>query len=168
MIKKYLFPNLYIKSVYNIDFKKLKENGIKLIIFDIDNTLKTYEEKVPSKENIELFNKIKSYGLDVCLLSNGRRSRVERYNETLNLRAEHMALKPLRVKLRRLLKEYKVKKEEVVIIGDQVFTDVLVGNRMKIMTILVEPIKMKDTIMEKIKRKLEKMVIKLYNNKQHL
>lgn len=168
MIRKYLVPDLYVDNVYEVNYEKLLSNGIKLIIFDIDNTLKTYDEKVPSEENIKLILKLKSIGFEVCLLSNGRKSRVENYNNDLNLKAIHLGLKPLKFNIKRLLKEFKVKNRETAIIGDQIFTDVLVGKRMKITTILVKPIKPKKTFIEKIKRNLEKVILKLYNNTQCL
>ena len=61
------FPDMYQKSIYDIDYKKLKHNGIKCILFDLDNTLVPPNENKPNKkihdliDNLkELVNKIKN------------------------------------------------------------------------------------------------------------
>lgn len=163
MIRKLLLPDLYKKDVNEIDYSKLKKEGIKLIIFDIDNTLKTYDEKVPSNTIKELFKSIKNNGFEIGLLSNGRKSRVKKFNEEINLFSIYLGLKPVPFNVKRMMNKFKVKKKEAVLIGDQIFTDVLAGKLSGIKTILVEPIKPKTTKVEKIKRKLEKLVLKLYN-----
>jgi len=166
MIRRLLVPDEYIKSVYDINLDELKKRGIKLIVFDIDNTLKTYDETIPSSKNKDFFELIKSKGMDVCFLSNGRKKRVKKYNEDINFMAIHCALKPLPYNLKKILKYNKVSEEEVVIVGDQIFTDVIAGKLSNVGTILVEPIKPKNTLIEKFKRMLEKHVLKVYNRKQ--
>lgn len=163
MFRKMLLPDSYKKKVFDINFKKLYEDGIRLIIFDIDNTLKTYGEKVPSKEIKELFNSIRNEKINICLVSNGRKSRVDKFNEEINLDATYLSLKPFPFKIFKMMNRFKAKRKETVLIGDQIFTDVLAGKLAFIKTVLVEPIEPKKTNVEKIKRKLEKTILKLYN-----
>ncbi|MCQ2979048.1 MAG: YqeG family HAD IIIA-type phosphatase [Clostridia bacterium] len=163
MFRKFLLPDLYKETVSDIDYKKLYEKGIRLIIFDIDNTLKTYGEKVPSNEIKELFNRIKAENIKLCLVSNGRKSRVDKFNEDIKLDAFHLSLKPIPFNVIRMIKKQGFKRKETVLIGDQIFTDVLAGKFSFIKTILVKPIEPKKTKSEKIKRKLEKSILKLYN-----
>lgn len=163
MFRKMLMPDLYKDDVNDIDYKHLASSGIKLLIFDIDNTLKTYEEKVPSKEIKTLFDDIRKQNIDICLLSNGRKSRVKKFNEEVKLNNISLGLKPLPFGVFRMMRRFKVKKKETALIGDQIFTDVLCGKLSGVRTILVKPIKPRKKA-EKIRRKLEKSILKLYNN----
>lgn len=166
MFRKMFLPDLYVEKVFDIDYKKLYEKGIRLIVFDIDNTLKTYGEKVPSNDIKELFNSIRGENIEVSLVSNGRKSRVDKFNEEIKLDAMHLSLKPIPFNVIRMIKKLGFKRKDAVIIGDQIFTDVLAGKFAFVKTILVKPIEPKKTKTEKIKRKLEKSILKLYNNGQ--
>lgn len=166
MFRKMFLPDLYVEKVFDIDYKKLYEKGIRLIVFDIDNTLKTYGEKVPSNDIKELFNSIRGENIEVSLVSNGRKSRVDKFNEEIKLDAMHLSLKPIPFNVIRMIKKLGFKRKEAVIIGDQIFTDVLAGKLAFVKTILVKPIEPKKTKTEKIKRKLEKSILKLYNKGQ--
>ena len=102
------------------------------------------------------------------MVSNGRKSRVDKFNEDVKLDAFHLSLKPIPFNVIRMIKKLGFKRKEAVIIGDQIFTDVLAGKFAFVKTILVKPIEPKKTKTEKIKRKLEKSILKLYNNGQWL
>lgn len=162
MIKR-LFPTQMIDSIYELPIHKLKDIGIKGIIFDIDNTLVPYDVPTPTKEIIAFFEQLKSEGIHVTLVSNNTEERVTRFNKDLKLVAIHKAQKPLKKNLRRIVQELGCKPQEVVLVGDQIFTDVYGGNRMGMKTFLVKPISDKDEWQVKIKRKLEKYIIKGYN-----
>ena len=137
MIKKF-FPEKYVDSVYAIDVEKLKKDKIEAVIFDIDNTLVPYFIPNANEKIKQLFSKIKESGLKVGVLSNNRERRVSLFCRDLNIEYVHNAGKPGVKGLGRLIKKLGVKNHKnTVIIGDQVFTDVLCGNRMGIHTILV-------------------------------
>ena len=92
----------------------------------------------------------------VYIFSNALPKRVEPFRRTLKVIGVPFALKPLKRNFKRMLKTFK--KEEIAIIGDQIFTDVFGGNKVGITTILVDPISKKDLIITKIFRFLEKLV----------
>jgi len=158
----YFFPDVYQKSIYNINYNKLKENGIKCLLFDLDNTCVPYIDRVPTKKLKNLFNKLEEDGFKVILFSNSPRKRLEVFKKELNIDCCSKAGKPRKTKFLKVLKLYNYDLSEVAIIGDQLMTDILGGNRVGIMTILVNPMSNIDMPFTKVyrfieKRKIEKM-----------
>jgi len=165
MIRKF-FPEKYVDSVYAIDVENLKNQKIEAVIFDIDNTLVPYFIPNANEKIKGLFSKIKESGLKVGVLSNNKERRVSLFCRDLNIEYVHKAGKPGVKGLGRLIKKLGVKNHKnTVIIGDQVFTDVLCGNRMGIHTILVKPISKKDEFGTWLKRGVESIIINLYLKK---
>jgi HAD superfamily phosphatase (TIGR01668 family) len=164
MLEK-LKPHLYVDDIHSIDYDLLINQGIKGIIFDIDNTLIPYEENIPREATIELINNLKSKGFQLVLASNGPAKRVADFNLNLNLHAMHRSLKPLKRNLQKAMVNMNLKNNEIAIIGDQIFTDVLAGNRAGMFTILVKPISAKKSIIEYIKRKIEDKLLQKFNKK---
>lgn len=158
-----LKPNLYIKTVYDLDTSLFRERGICGIIVDIDNTLVAWNTKEPDERVVNLICKLTSEGYKVCILSNNTRRRVEEFNRCLNLPAIHKAIKPRKNAFRKALKLLGTQPANTAVIGDQLFTDVYGGNRLGMFTVLVNPISDKEFIWTKLVRKLEKWVIKKNN-----
>ncbi len=162
-VRKYI-PTFVYKSVYDIDFLHIynKEN-IRFIFLDIDNTLAPYNENLPTKEAKKLVEELLEIGFELMLISNNNKKRVLRYSEPLGLNAVHFALKPFKRGFKKGLKmaSKPYKPEEVLVIGDQLMTDIFGANRMGFMTILVEPIKRKtDILSTRINRLRERRVLK--------
>ncbi len=158
-----LKPYMYVDDIYNIDYDRLKKEGIRGLIFDIDNTLIPYEESIPRETMINLFDDLREMGFAISLASNGPKKRVEQFNIKLELFALHRSWKPLVINIKKAMKDMKLSKEEVAIVGDQIFTDVLAGNRAGIKTILVKPICPKKNIVEKTKRNIENILLQKFN-----
>ena len=152
-----LKPTYYYPNIYKINYQKLKDNGIKCLLFDLDNTIASLEEKTPSKKLTNHFQKLTKLNFDIYIFSNATKKRVEPFKK-LNKTIIHFALKPLRINFNKLLRKYN--KNEVAIIGDQIFTDILGGNKVGITTILVDPITNKDLIVTKLNRIIEKKIKK--------
>ena len=161
MMRK-LYPKLYLSSIFELDLVALIEEGIKGMIFDIDNTLVPYDVAEPTPEIVELFNQLKNEGFKICLMSNNVEDRVMRFNKNLKVFAIHKSAKPRTKNFKRALELMNLSKEEVAIVGDQIFTDVYGGNRTGVKTILVKPVSEKDEWITKIKRGIEQRVIRHY------
>ena len=159
---KYFFPHTYIQSIFEIDTDYLKTNGIKAIIFDIDNTLVSYDVEEPTEEVIKLFQELQQKGFKICLLSNNTKERVIRFNKGLKIFAIHKANKPLTRNFKRAMALLGTDEKSTAIVGDQIFTDVYGGNRAGLMTILVMPVSDKDEWITKVKRGLERRIINAY------
>jgi HAD superfamily phosphatase (TIGR01668 family) len=167
--KKFI-PSEFHNSVYEIDFDELYKNGKRLILSDLDNTLISYAETVPTKENKVLFKHLEELGFEIILVSNNVPSRIETYCENTHVKGYANARKPLNIGLRRAFHSGKrvYKKEEVVVIGDQLMTDIWGANRMGLYSILVNPIKRKtEKWYTKMNRKIEeKMLVKIQTKYQ--
>lgn len=161
MLKR-LFPSQFVDSIYDIEFKKLYQDGYRGIIFDIDNTLVSYDTKHPDENIITLFDELKRQGFAVALVSNNNKIRVQTFNEKLKVDAYHKALKPSTRKIKIAMDKIGTNKSNTVFVGDQIFTDIYGGNRIKLKTILVVPISEKEEWVTKIKRSTEKKILKAY------
>ncbi len=161
MIKKYI-PYDVVFTIYDINYKKLYADGIRYLLFDIDNTLLTYDEPDPRKEHYGFFRELKLIGFKICLISNNHRDRVERISKPLDVYGVWDAYKPLTIGFKKALKIMKVdNKNEVVAIGDQIVTDVSGANKTKIKSILVKTImKSNQKWYTIINRSREKNIIK--------
>ncbi len=162
-MKRRFIPDLYLNTVYELDISLLKAKGIKSIIVDIDNTLVSWETRVPDDKVTELVCKLTSEGFKICILSNNTKKRVEEFNECLKLPAIHKAIKPSKTAFRRAMRLMNSSPENTAVIGDQLFTDVLGGNRLGLFTVLVSPISDKEFIWTRFVRLLEKSVLKRNN-----
>lgn len=158
---KFLYPDFYYKSVNEIPFAKLKEMGIKALIFDIDNTLTMHGER-GNIENINFFDFLKKEGFKCLVMSNNKKERVEEFATYVDVSYIYDAKKPLKKSYLKALDILKVHKKEVIFIGDQLFTDVLGANLFGIKSILVSPISEKEEIQIVFKRSLEKIILKFY------
>ena len=136
-------PKIYQKNIFEINYKELKNEGIKCLIFDLDNTLGLISHKSCPDEAKELINKLKK-DFTVIISSNNTRKRLKPYLEELGIDGVAWSMKPSIKSLIQIKAKYKLKKKEMCIIGDQIVTDVLAGNRYHIKTILVDPLGEKD------------------------
>lgn len=157
-MEKYI-PDVYQKSIYDINYKKLFQQGIKCLLFDLDNTLVPPSVKEPTEEVLELMENLKNMGFKLIILSNSPKKRVEQFQNRLGIDGLYSCKKPLSKKFLLVLSMYNYTINEVAIIGDQIMTDVLGGNKVGILTILVNPITKKELIITKFNRLLEKIII---------
>ncbi len=161
MLKRF-YPNEYVNDVEGINYNRLKELGIKGLIYDLDNTLSPFDIEKPTDNIIKLINKLKGEGFKICLVSNNKGNRVKIYNEELGLPSISKAGKPKTGCIKKAKELLNLKNDEIVIIGDQMFTDIWVGNRAGIMSILVKPIAGRDEFTVRLKRGVESKVLKKY------
>lgn len=159
-----LIPKLHVKSPYELDIEVLKKNSIKGIIIDIDNTLVPWSEKFADQKVMDLIDKLLKAGFELCILSNGTKNRVASFNKDLKLPAVHNAAKPSRAAFSKALSHLNTKPENTAVIGDQIFTDILGGNRMGLFTVLVVPISSKEFIWTKFVRQIEKLILRKYKH----
>ncbi len=162
MILKRFFPDIYVKSVYELPLDALKARGIRGLVFDIDNTVAPFDLAEPEKDLIDLFLFLRKQGFRLCILSNNNRERVRLFNKNLRTLAVHKAGKPGVKKLRRALEKLELSPEHTAIVGDQVFTDMWCGHRAGLTCILTAPICNRDQLITKIKRGAEKLILREY------
>ena len=154
-------PTMYRKNIFEIDYKRLKELGITCLVFDLDNTLGLISEKECPRKTKKLIKELQEDFL-VLISSNNTGDRLKPYLEDLGIGGVAWSMKPSTRGLRKIKKDYKLKKKEMAMIGDQMVTDIFAGNRFRIMTILVDPLGEKDLKITGLNRKIESSIIKHY------
>ncbi|WP_164216244.1 YqeG family HAD IIIA-type phosphatase [Virgibacillus sp. YIM 98842] len=164
MLKSFL-PNEHVKSIFDIQPEVLKKKGIKGIITDLDNTLVAWDVKDATEEVIQWFELMKNHDIKITIISNNKQDRVKIFSEPLGTPFVFSARKPLGRAFKTAAKEMGLKKEEVVVIGDQVLTDVLGGNYAGFYTILVVPIVETDGKITRINRKFERRILNYMRRK---
>lgn len=154
-----LLPDAYFKSVKDVTVHHLNSMKIRGVILDIDDTL--------SGHNIELFDDdihqwidtLKKDGIKICLLSNNSKERAEKAASALGLSGIGCARKPLKSGFRAAAKLMGVSLAETCVIGDQIFTDILGGNRLGLYTVLVDSITAHSSLFFRFKRFVERPVM---------
>lgn len=160
---KLLQPDLYVESFHHIDFDFLKEQGIKAICSDLDNTLVTWETDQANFELLDWLKRARAAGFELYLISNAVPKRFAHFTELLGVRGIGKAGKPRKRAFLRALRELKLPAEQVALVGDQIFTDVLGGNRVGLFTILVIPLSTKEFIGTRFMRQLERIVMRWWS-----
>lgn len=155
-------PTAVFRRVTDIPLSFFAERGIKAVILDVDNTLTSHNNPVPAKGVVQWLSQLKSCGLQVAILSNNSGKRVAPFAQKLGLDYLSRACKPLTFGVTRALKRYGLPSNRVALIGDQIFTDIMGGNLRGVCTILVEPYELEQGWFFRLKRKLEKPILKKY------
>ncbi len=164
MLKNFL-PDEHVKSILDIHPEDLKKRGIKGIITDLDNTLVEWDRPNATPELIKWFEQIKEHNILVTIVSNNNELRVKEFSDPLQIPFIFQARKPLVRAFNKALSEMGIKKEEAVVIGDQLLTDVLGGNRSGFHTILVVPVAQTDGFITKFNRFAERRILNWFKKK---
>ena len=158
-----VYPKAHFNNVREIKIDFLKKNNIKALILDVDNTLIDYDKNLPT-ETIKWAEELKKQGIKLYILSNSnKKDKVKTVAKKLQIEYDYFAKKPLKMGFKKVQKKLQEKPENIGVVGDQIFTDVIGGNRCKMFTILVEPIAEKDIWITMLKRPIENAIKKKYN-----
>ena len=161
-----LYPNAYFKKIEEITIQFLKKQNIKLLILDVDNTLIDYHQNL-SEEVKQWLKDLQGQGMKLYLLSNSnKKEKVKKIANEFGIPYRVFAKKPLKSGFLKVQKQMKEKTENIAVIGDQIFTDVIGGNRCGFFTILVEPIHEKDYWFTAWKRPIEEKIKNNYQAKE--
>lgn len=156
-----LLPKLQVTSIYDIDLPQLWKKGIRGIITDLDNTLVGAKDPQATPELVIWLKQVQEVGFQVAIISNNNRLRVSHFAEPLSIPFISNARKPSRTSFQKALASFQLPAKQVAMLGDQMLTDVLGGNRMGLYTILVQPIALNDEgFFTRINRRLEKIALK--------
>lgn len=157
---KYFQPTLQAPSLDLISVDKLIQEGIKGLIIDLDNTMTPWNDVEVAPKVTEWFIKIKAAGIQACVVSNNKkRQRVAIVAERLGIPFVFRATKPRRRAFQAGMKILGTGFKDTAVIGDQLFTDILGGNRLGLYTILVTPINDREFIGTRFMRQMEKVLV---------
>lgn len=165
MIERYFLPKIYIRHYSDLNLEQLRSDGIKVVVVDVDNTLISHEVHVLDDYAVQFLQAIKRADMNPVIMSNNVKKRVEPIAKQGECDYFSFALKPLKRKYKAVLKKYQCKPNEVAVLGDQIVTDILGGNRMNFITILQEPISNKDNTSGKVTRFIENRIIQVLEKK---
>ena len=153
-----LYPKELLNKVEEITIEFIKKNKLKALILDVDNTLIDFYKNL-SQEKIEWAKNLKGQGVKLYILSNtNKKEKVEKVASKLQIPYKLFAKKPSKKGFLEIQKEINLKAEEIGVVGDQIFTDIIGGNRCGMFTILVEPVDKKDLLITAWKRPLEEKI----------
>lgn len=136
----WLVPDAFFHRLIEISPEFFQTRGIKAVLLDLDNTLLPWSEGVFPRETLRWIEEMKAAGLLLCLVSNNKPQRVAQLAGELGIPGISQAVKPRRKGFRQALRLLRVKPEETAVVGDQIMTDVLGGNRAGLFTVLVNPL----------------------------
>ncbi|MGE5552806.1 MAG: YqeG family HAD IIIA-type phosphatase [Betaproteobacteria bacterium] len=153
-------PAETVPAVPAIDLERLWAKGIRGIVLDVDNTLCAWEwgRATVAQPVAAWVEKAKTVGFGLCIISNGRPARVAGVAEQVGVPFIARARKPFRRGFRHALKLLGTDPGATAMVGDQLLTDVLGGNRMGFHTILVAAISPREFAGTKASRLLESLI----------
>ena len=158
------YPDVYLDSAYDIDYKDMFEKGYRGIIFDIDNTL--VKDNAPADErSCELIKRLETMGFKCMVVSNNKEHRGKSFCDVVKLDYVFKAHKPGTDGFFTAMKRMETDLTDTFFVGDQLFTDVWGAKRTGIHNILVRPINPKEEIQIVLKRYLEKIVLHFYKKR---
>lgn len=159
------WPERVARSAYRIPYEQLYEEGIRGVIFDIDNTL-TLPDAPADEACRQLFRRLGDIGLKACIVSNNRGPRVKSFADDVGADFVPKALKPRKYGYRKAMELMGTVPETTVSVGDQLFTDIWGANRMGLHSILTKPLVFRDEPQIMLKRLVEAPFLFVYNRKK--
>lgn len=155
-----IYPNIYLSNVQEITIGFLIKNKIKALILDVDNTLIDYDKNL-SEEIITWSRELQGQGIKMYILSNtNKKPKVEKVANALEIGYEMFARKPSKKGFKKIKKILNLNEKNIAVVGDQIFTDIIGGNRCNMFTILVDPVDKKDFWYTAWKRPIENILKK--------
>lgn len=149
-------PDYLASALYEIPLSFYKEEGVKVLLLDLDNTLASHREKRPDERALSYVRKLKEAGLEVYVVSNNSKKRVGDYASHLGVAYLHLAMKPFAFRFASFLKKKGIEREGALLIGDQLYTDVRSANRLGIRCCLTSPLVEDDPIWTRYNRYRER------------
>ncbi|WML45383.1 YqeG family HAD IIIA-type phosphatase [Neobacillus sp. PS3-40] len=163
---KHFLPNEHVKSILDITPNHLKDMGIKGIITDLDNTLVEWDRPNATPQLIKWLEDMKKNNILVTIVSNNRsQTRVKVFSDPVQIPFIYQAKKPMGRAFHKAISQMNIKREEAVVIGDQLLTDILGGNRSGFHTILVVPVAQTDGFFTKFNRFVERRILNWFRKK---
>lgn len=154
-----LGPNRYAPRLHDVPHEELEAAGIRGLIVDLDNTLLGFRETELGHEHLTWIAQAHERGFRMVMLSNNFSTRVRTIAAQLNVACIPNALKPLPFGFISAVRRLQLKRCEIAVVGDQLFTDVLGGKLCGLYTILTEPIEAKDFAITRLFRFFERLML---------
>ncbi|EPH99535.1 HAD phosphatase, family IIIA [Enterococcus faecalis 13-SD-W-01] len=158
MFSKYK-PTWMVEAIYQITPAQLKNLGIKAVLTDLDNTLIAWNNPDGTEELLDWILEMRNAGIPVVVVSNNNSKRVERAIKKFDLMYVARAMKPFAHGIKHAQKKLNVNNDEIVMVGDQIMTDIRGANSAGIRSILVKPIVETDSWKTQFNRFCERRIM---------
>lgn len=135
-----LTPWAYLHRLYEIDIETLERQGVKTLLLDADNTITTWNNPDIDERVLDWFARLHRSSLRGCIISNNSVERLRDIADNLGLPFVAKAKKPLPFGFWRAIREMEGTRKTTMMVGDQLFTDVLGARLAGLPAILLEPI----------------------------
>ena len=156
---KFLRPDLHIERLTEVDFAPWCKIGIRCVFVDLDNTISPWRQTRITEDASTMIAKAREAGLIVALFTNAPEERAQEAAWNAGIGYYARAMKPLPFMIKKAMAELSVKPRETMIIGDQVFTDVLAGKLAGCRTVLTSPLSAREFSGTKVLRFLERFIV---------
>lgn len=143
MFKRFI-PFAHASSIYEIDPDFFKKHNVKTLFMDLDNTLDSYKARTPKEDTISYIKELKEFGIEPVIISNNKAKRVCGYADALGVGFLSSAHKPFSSRLRKEIARRNLTNDQVMLVGDQMMTDVLAAKGAKIRVVLTEKLVKED------------------------
>ncbi|MBT3261737.1 hypothetical protein HOC37_05095 [bacterium] len=164
LVKYILVPKEVSEKLEDIDFLRLYAEGYRVLLLDIDNTLMTYRQRALSLQKIHFLERVKSIGFEIYLVSNNiNMNRAKRVAKDLKVKGVYFSLKPLVFGVRELAEKNMLDLSKAVVVGDQILTDVIMGNWLRCYTVLVDPLDKKLSFLKTLQREIELFLVRSFH-----
>lgn len=161
-------PKYTIDTIYNLKTEKLVQMGIKAVFSDLDNTLLAWNKFETAKEMDRFNQKLAKAGIKLVVISNNNAERVGKVLDPYGIEFVAKSKKPLPFAIICEVEELGLKKDEVMMVGDQLITDMQAGNLAGVKTVLVKPLVETDKWNTRINRFFEKIIFLFLNLKRRI
>jgi len=153
-----LVPTRHAASVLALDPVALSAEGIRGLMLDLDNTVVAWNAAAPSEAVRTWVGRLKAAGLRVCIVSNNFTGRARAIGELLGVPVVAAAVKPVPWAFRRAMAIMGTPPARTALVGDQLFTDILGGNLLGVITILVDPLSTQEFPTTRLVRRVERLI----------
>jgi HAD superfamily phosphatase (TIGR01668 family) len=161
IIKALITPSAMAETVDDIPLETLYKSGYRHLFLDVDNTLVTYGQTLVSLQKAQWVFQAKAMGFSVFLISNNSsHRRIVRVADQLELSGLYFAMKPFVFSLKEFAEDHQLDLKRCVVVGDQIFTDVVLGNWLRCHTILVDPLDKRVSFLRMLQRDIEVALLK--------
>ncbi|GAA3626785.1 YqeG family HAD IIIA-type phosphatase [Lactobacillus hamsteri] len=151
-------PKYTIDTIYHLDTDKLQEMDVKAVFSDLDNTLLAWNKFETAKEMDKLNQRLAKAGIRLVVISNNNAERVGKVLDPYHISFVAKARKPLPFAITEERERLGLKKTQVMMVGDQLITDMQAGNLAGVQTVLVKPLVETDKWNTRINRFFEKII----------
>lgn len=151
-------PDFLLTAAYQLTAESLRRHQIRAVLVDLDNTLTAWDNPDGTPEMRAWLEEMKATSIKVVVVSNNNHERVKRAVERFDVAFVSRAMKPFAMGIKKALAMVNEKPEQVLMVGDQLMTDIRAAKRAGVRSVLVKPLVESDAWNTKFNRARERRV----------